>query len=370
MITIANTNGELVLSKDENGYAEVLEDFQDASSITIVTYNISSYKDDLLSNLHQLSSDKEVMVITKVPSRWEYYRNDYKKEEALKQMEQYCSRLDPGNFSCHLSTFFNQKNHAKIIMTENIAYIGSQNFSDESRNNFESGIIIRDSDVIMQIREQMVKEILDASIPFSSSYYYLHQEELLYWLEECKRIVQEFDGDLFTDVEVGYGLYVEILSDSAALKEEDWENIIQYHEEIFSIVEYIESNNSRTLDLSAVLTLQELKLKLAVIKTELAALANFNPNVIQTAEEDYRYYGAEPEEVEEALQAAMNKIAEQKSEIMDRMRNKTDEIKGALQHIPSLLEQLIDSLKNHKFYTNCDEINNTGLSSEIIQDRD
>ncbi|WP_228483147.1 phospholipase D-like domain-containing protein, partial [Pseudomonas aeruginosa] len=115
------------------------------------------------------------------------YRNDYKKEEALKQMEQYCSRLDPGNFSCHLSTFFNQKNHAKIIMTENIAYIGSQNFSDESRNNFESGIIIRDSDVIMQIREQMVKEILDASIPFSSSYYYLHQEELLYWLEECKR---------------------------------------------------------------------------------------------------------------------------------------------------------------------------------------
>lgn len=144
MITIANINGELVLSKDENGYAEVLEDFQDASSITIVTYNISSYKDDLLSNLHQLSSDKEVMVITKVPSRWEYYRNDYKKEEALKQMEQYCSRLDPGNFSCHLSTFFNQKNHAKIIMTENIAYIGSQNFSDESRNNFESGIIIRD----------------------------------------------------------------------------------------------------------------------------------------------------------------------------------------------------------------------------------
>jgi len=97
MITIANTSGELVLSKEENGYAEVLENFQDASSITIVTYNIYAYRDDLLSKLHQLGSDKEVMVITKVPSRWEYYRNIYKKEEALKQMEQYCSRLDPGN---------------------------------------------------------------------------------------------------------------------------------------------------------------------------------------------------------------------------------------------------------------------------------
>lgn len=93
----------------------MIEGFQDASSITIVTYNISSYKDDLLSNLHQLSSDKEVMVITKVPSRWEYYRNDYKKEEALKQMEQYCSRLDPGNFSCHLSTFLTRRIMPKLL---------------------------------------------------------------------------------------------------------------------------------------------------------------------------------------------------------------------------------------------------------------
>ena len=38
--------------------------------------------------------------------------------------------------------FFNFSNHAKIVGTENIVYIGSANFSNESKNNIESGIII------------------------------------------------------------------------------------------------------------------------------------------------------------------------------------------------------------------------------------
>ncbi|VXC71048.1 conserved hypothetical protein [Bacillus mycoides] len=371
MNTIPDVNGELVLSKDENGYAEVIEDFQNASSITIITYNISPHKNDLLDKLHQLSDDKDVTVITKIPSRWNYYTTYDAKKKALTQIEQYCSRLDPSKFSCHLSTYFNEENHAKIIMTENIAYIGSQNFSDESRNNFESGIIIRDSDVILQIREQMVEEILDASTPYSSSFYYLHQEGLLYWLQECKRIVQEFEGNLYTVAEVGPGLEdVEVLSNNALLKAEDWEDIIQYHEDVFSIVENIESHESITLNLAAALTLHELKIKLEVIKMELAALASFNPNILEIAGEDYRYYSGEPEEFEIALQAASNAIAEQHSDIMHRMQDKTDEIKDSLQQIPSLLEQLITSLKEYKFYTNSAVINNTGLQSEIIQDRD
>ncbi|QWI78333.1 hypothetical protein JG486_30150 (plasmid) [Bacillus mycoides] len=371
MITIPNVNGELILSKDENGYAEVIEDFPNASFITIITYNISSNSNDLLDKLHSLSNDKEVTVITQIPNRWNNYYNLAVKKKALTQMEQYCSSLDPDKFSCHLSTYFNQENHAKIIMTENIAYIGSQNFSDGSQNNFESGIIIRDPNVISQIQENMVKAILDASTPYSSSFYFLHQETLIYSLQECKRIVKEFEGNLFIVAEVGPGLDdVEVLSDNASLKIEDWEDIVLYHEDVFSIVENIESHDGTTLDLATALTFSELKIKLAVIQMELAALANFNPDVLEFAEEDYRYSSGEPEELEIALQKASNAIADQHSNIMHKMHYKQNEIKESLQHIPSLLEQLITSLKEYKFYTNSEAINNTGLPSEIIQDRD
>jgi len=44
-----------------------------------------------------------------------------------------------------------------------------------------------------------------------------------------------------------------------------------------------------------------LKIKLAVIKTELAALARFNPNVFESAEKEYRPYSGEPKEFEIAL---------------------------------------------------------------------
>lgn len=38
--------------------------------------------------------------------------------------------------------------YAKIVGTENIVYIGSANFSNESKNNIESGLIIEDKEFI------------------------------------------------------------------------------------------------------------------------------------------------------------------------------------------------------------------------------
>lgn len=370
MISINNVSGEIVLSKGEDGYSEVIEDFKNASSITIVTFNISPKRNYLLNKLHELSAEKEVTIITKIPSRLGWYWNESIKTTTLEQMETYCSRLDPNKFTCHLSTFFNFENHAKIIMTENIAYIGSQNFSDESKNNFESGIIIRDVEVIKQIKNQMIKEILDASIPYSSSYFYLHKNELLYWLNDCRRIVEEFYNELFTEAEVGYNSYIEIFCDNPNIKENDWENIISYHEEFFSILDYIETNNSRKLEKSSKSKLKKLKQALSIVKNELAEIAKYNPDTIETAEKDARYYSADPEDVEKAIQAAMDSIYDQRSDIVYDMRSNIEEIKITLSTIPTLLEYLINSIKNHKFYTNSEEINNTGLSSKIILDRE
>ena len=61
---------------------------------------------------------------------------------------------------------FNFANHAKIIGTENILYIGSANYSDESSDNIESGTIITDKVAINRIYEEFFPVIIEESTPY------------------------------------------------------------------------------------------------------------------------------------------------------------------------------------------------------------
>lgn len=51
----------------------------------------------------------------------------------------YKSKLFPLKIADKAEVYFCFSNHAKIIMTDNIAYVGSSNFSEESADNFELG---------------------------------------------------------------------------------------------------------------------------------------------------------------------------------------------------------------------------------------
>ena len=57
------------------------------------------------------------------------------------------------------------KNHVKIISTENICYIGSQNFSYGSTNNHEAGIILRDKKIISEVFQEFDK-IFDSGVKY------------------------------------------------------------------------------------------------------------------------------------------------------------------------------------------------------------
>ncbi len=46
-------NSKFVYSKNELGYQEVLDDFENASEITIITYNISEKKNLLITSLRK-----------------------------------------------------------------------------------------------------------------------------------------------------------------------------------------------------------------------------------------------------------------------------------------------------------------------------
>ena len=86
------SNTKFVYSKNELGYQEVLEHFDSASEITIVTYNISEKKQALVRALRSAGEHCVINVITNIPSRWETYYGDTFREKARQKINLYLSR--------------------------------------------------------------------------------------------------------------------------------------------------------------------------------------------------------------------------------------------------------------------------------------
>ena len=74
------------------------------------------------------------------------------------------TKLKPEDIGGKVSVFFNFDNHGKIIMTNNVAYIGSSNFSEESKKNIEFGFIARDVGFIRFLQD-ILTDIEKNSLP-------------------------------------------------------------------------------------------------------------------------------------------------------------------------------------------------------------
>lgn len=160
------SDAKFIYSKDELGYQEVLDDFKNAEEIIIVTFNISEKQSLLIQKLAETSSDTEISIFTNIPSRWDTYYGDSYKNAARRKINIYMTKLKPDSIGQKISVFFNFENHGKIIMTNNLAYVGSANYSEESKNNIEFGIISRDIDFIIFLKEEITKELEKSSTPY------------------------------------------------------------------------------------------------------------------------------------------------------------------------------------------------------------
>lgn len=169
---VSITSGEIVVGKDFLNYQEVLDDFCNAKCVRILTYNISKngYRNELMDALKSLTPDVDVKIISNIPSRMPNYYNCSAGESMKKRYKQnftsYLERLNPENFKSNPEVSFNFSNHAKIIATDNILYIGSANYSDESKDNIESGTLIRDKSAIKQIIDKVFPIIMNESTPY------------------------------------------------------------------------------------------------------------------------------------------------------------------------------------------------------------
>lgn len=160
------SNTKFVYSKNELGYQEVLEHFDSASEITIVTYNISEKKQALVRALRSAGEHCVINVITNIPSRWETYYGDTFREKARQKINLYLSRLNPEQLGIKPTVFFDFSNHGKIIMTDAIVYVGSANYSEESANNTEFGFVSTDRDFINYIKSEVLPDVQASSIPY------------------------------------------------------------------------------------------------------------------------------------------------------------------------------------------------------------
>ncbi|MDO5785045.1 MAG: 6-phosphogluconolactonase, partial [Eubacteriales bacterium] len=64
-------DAKFVYSKNELGYQEVLDRFEGATEITIITYNISERQNALINALKRTGEHCIINVITNIPNRWE-----------------------------------------------------------------------------------------------------------------------------------------------------------------------------------------------------------------------------------------------------------------------------------------------------------
>lgn len=165
-------DGRFVYNPGDLNYQEILDDFDKAKTIRIITYNISGKEnqDQLLQKLQKASKTAEIQIITNIPSRFETYYSSLAgqsmRNRAKDNIEVYLKKLKPNTFGTKFLPYFNFANHAKIIGTENKVYIGSANFSNESKYNIETGIIIEDRDFISKLYSNFFEMIKNSSTPY------------------------------------------------------------------------------------------------------------------------------------------------------------------------------------------------------------
>lgn len=189
---------DIAVSHGDLAFQPVIDDFEHSERILIVTYNVSSRNNKLLDAVG--NSGASATIISNIPSRFPRYfgpNAEQLKNSARRQIETYLKRLDPTRFDAEVEVYFNFENHAKIIMTENIAFVGSANFSDESGANWECGVITSNEVTLVNL-ESVIEEIKRDSIQYlgePTTKLFAHYAKLQGWLELLEDKVSEEDLD-------------------------------------------------------------------------------------------------------------------------------------------------------------------------------
>ena len=346
------SGGRFVSLNGELNYKEVLADFPTAKIIRILTYNISKNqrRDALLDALKTATAD--IQLITNVPSRMdEYYDSDAgrrMRSAARSNIQIYISKLNPDNFSGQFSPFFSVHNHAKIIGTENIVYIGSANYSNESADNIETGVLIEDKEFIQKLYSQFFDKVKNDALSYFDDNFSAFQLFILSLYAKFKHHYHKMLTDLYTD----YQRTKPVVADTIFIDVGDLSALYQDLDELKSVCgaaddTYDEENENyngaleelkECFDRLSIEWLQEIISEDGALYHLVAFDAEHEADVILQTEYAFEAYD---EYLETYVERAMNSAHEIYSSLRDAFREEADDFLREIEKILAALETAV-----------------------------
>ncbi len=364
-------DAKFVYSKNELGYQEVLDNFEMASEITIITYNISEKKNALVSALRKAGEHCVVNVITNIPSRWETYYGDIFRDKARQKINLYLSKLRPESLGINSTVFFDFSNHGKIIMTDYIVYIGSANYSEESANNTEFGFISRDKEFIDYINSEVLPDVQATAIPYYEYNYtallleasvalsavYNIKNELY---EEVYRLHDDIDGEWYYYVEYEATLTVATLDKVVQLVSE----ACKVASDIYDAIDTITNG-----DEDETITTNDVYEELLALCSRIEEVRSFD-TLIELSEfdsEEYTNHQLQEEYAMEAYEDNLENCIERASDeamsvvwdLTQVAKEDIDELIEEVQKFCEIYSSFIENLRAREFKKISSEIDNT-----------
>ncbi|MGN4542724.1 phosphatidylserine/phosphatidylglycerophosphate/cardiolipin synthase family protein [Bacillus cereus group sp. MYBK95-2] len=354
---ISNVTGEIILSYKENGYQVVLDEFHHAKCINIVTYNINTYEYNsiLIKELRKLKESTKITIILNIPdgSYLKNFKNGIDQDDINKvkfKIKRALSVLEQEKFGS-LEVYINLENHAKLIMTDSIAYIGSQNFSDASEGKFELGFLVKDPKVILNIERKIFAEIKSKSIHCVTSEYRATMEEISVKMRDELQNIREdiltwYGGDLLIPEQEIF------LIDEAYFNRERWDEFSGFHYKFEDIIEkLIDEYPSEFKKEDARRKVKSLRRLVKLLVSELDDLANFKTKKADSMMWDKFHQLDEGENMEEALEDAMSYVKNYKEENFGELEYRGEElietfdnIEKCIKDIGKIIEEIKDAM--------------------------
>ena len=364
-------NAKFVYSVKELGYQEVLDNFSEATEIIIVTYNISARHKILVSALEKAKEHSNITIITNIPDRWETYYNDSFRKRAQDKINIYLKKLSSDSLGINTSVFFNFSNHGKIIMTDSMVYIGSANYSEESANNIEFGMISCDRELISFIKSSILPDIQSSSVPYYEYDYTSLLLEANLALSAVYNVKNDFNDEthcFHDDIDGEFYYYNRF---EANLKELTLDTIIDIVSEackvaneildaIYIITDGDDDETTAVMDLCDSLKSLSSKIEELAYADSLRDLARFDHNeFINNQFQDKYAMEAYEENLENCIDLASGEAMDA---VCDITNNAEDDVEKLINEIQLFCEKyavLIDNLRQREIRKINSTINNT-----------
>lgn len=371
--TISNVNGEIILSYQENGYQKIIEQFNDSSYINIVTFNINTFEPttELIKELRKVKSSIPITLILNIPGRREDYINKRTRlidevavENAKKKIKYTLNVLERSKFG-DLNIYFNFDNHSKLIMTDAIAYIGSQNFSDASKENFELGVLIDDPKKVSRINKEIFMEIKKHSIRYATSEYAIVMEEIA-------RIMRDLLQDIRQTIFIWMGdepyiKEIEIIDiDNIYFPEQKWEEFKELHYKFEEIIDNLVNDYPSEFNKGeAEKKVEFLRDLITNFSSELDGLAHFINSTEEYMLWDKFHQIDTGDNIEAALAVASDYVREYKlnkfqdiESIGKELIESFDAIENCIYDIEKVINEIKEAMINRSIYQNIKKIQN------------